>query len=44
MDGEFIPFYKKLGRDRFIEVLQEHPCASRAFLLKTYKKETEDEQ
>lgn len=40
VDVEFIPFYKKLGRDRFIEVLQEHEWASRKALLDIFKNET----
>ena len=34
---EFIPFYRKLGRDRFIEVLKEHQQASDTELEKIYK-------
>lgn len=37
VDVEFIPFYKKLGRDRFIEVLENNPTASRKALLTVYK-------
>lgn len=34
---DFIPFYKKLGRDKFLAVLQEHPNATDIELKKTYK-------
>lgn len=37
VDVEFIPFYKKLGRDRFTEVLEANPTASRKALLTIYK-------
>ena len=33
---EFIPFYRKLGRDRFIEVLKENQQASDTELKKIY--------
>lgn len=34
IDKEFIPFYKKLGRDRFIELIQEHNNVARQELKK----------
>lgn len=40
VDVEFIPFYKKLGRKRFIEVLLEHEKQSRSELLEIYESET----
>lgn len=34
---DFIPFYKKLGREAFVKVLKEHPRASDTELKKVYK-------
>ena len=36
----FIPFYKKLGRDLFIDILKEHQQASDVELKKIYKELT----
>ena len=33
----FIPFYKKLGRDRFIEEVKKHPGAKWKEILKAFK-------
>lgn len=37
---DFIPFYKKLGRDKFLAVLQEHPKATDVELKKVYNRLT----
>ena len=37
---DFIPYYKKLGRDKFLEVLKEHPTHSDKLLLAIYKEIT----
>ena len=37
IDKEFIPFYKKLGRDKFIALLQEHRMAERSELKKIFR-------
>lgn len=37
---DFIPFYKKLGRETFVKVLKEHPHASDTELKKIYKELT----
>lgn len=37
---DFIPFYKKLGREAFIKVLNEHQRASDTELNKIYKEVT----
>ena len=37
---DFIPYYKKLGRDKFLEVLKEHPTHSDKLLLAIYKEMT----
>lgn len=39
VDTEFIPLYKKLGRDKFIEVVSAHPTLSRKELKIILKKE-----
>ena len=37
---DFIPYYRKLGRDKFLEVLKEHPTHSDKLLLAIYKEMT----
>lgn len=37
---KFIPYYVKLKRDKFIEVLKEHPNADEKTLLKVFKEAT----
>lgn len=37
IDKEFIPFYKKLGRDKFIEILSKHNSESRPALKKIFR-------
>lgn len=37
---DFIPYYKKLGRDKFLDVLKEHPTHSDKLLLAIYKEVT----
>lgn len=37
---DFIPFYKKLGREAFIKVLEEHPRTPDTELKKIYKELT----
>ena len=37
---DFIPFYRKLGRDKFLEVLKVNPTASDKELLAIYKEMT----
>lgn len=37
---DFIPYYRKLGRDKFLEVLKEHPTHSDKLLLAIYKELT----
>ena len=37
---DFIPYYKKLGRDKFLEVLKEHPTHSDKLLHAIYKEMT----
>lgn len=34
---DFIKYYKKLGRDKFLEVLKDNPTASDEYLMKIYK-------
>lgn len=41
---DFIPFYKKLGREAFLQVLKEHPRTPDTELKKIYKKLTEKEE
>ena len=38
--ADFIPFYKKLGREAFIQVLEEHPRTPDTDLKKIYKELT----
>lgn len=38
---DFIPFYKKLGREAFIKILKEHPRTSDTELKKIYKELTD---
>lgn len=37
---DFIPYYRKLGRNKFLEVLKEHPTHSDKLLLGIYKEIT----
>lgn len=37
---DFIPYYRKLGRDKFLEVLKEHPTAPDKKLMAIYKETT----
>lgn len=37
---DFIPYYRKLGRDKFLDVLREHPTHSDKLLLAIYKEMT----
>lgn len=37
---DFIPYYRKLGRDKFLDVLKEHPTHSDKLLLAIYKEVT----
>lgn len=37
---DFIAYYRKLGRDKFLEVLKEHPTHSDKLLLGIYKEMT----
>lgn len=37
VDNKFMPFYRKLGRDKFIEVLMQHPAMERSQLLQVFK-------
>lgn len=37
---DFVPYYRKLGRDKFLEVLREHPYSSDKDLIKIYKEMT----
>lgn len=37
---DFIPFYKKLGRERFLEVLKAHRTAHPDALKKIYREQT----
>lgn len=37
---DFIPYYRKLGRDKFLEVLKENPTAPDKKLLAIYKEMT----
>ena len=37
---DFIPYYKKLGRERFLEVLKANPTAADEKLKKIYKEMT----
>ena len=37
---DFIPYYRKLGREKFLEVLKEHQHASDKELLAIYKEMT----
>ena len=37
IDQDFIPYYKKLGRDKFIEILKENNLTERSSLLKLYR-------
>lgn len=37
---DFIPYYKKLGRDRFLEVLKANPTAADEKLKEIYKEMT----
>lgn len=37
IDKEFIPFYKKLGRDKFIALLEEHKMEPRPALKKVFR-------
>lgn len=39
--ADFIPYYKQLGRDRFLDVLKKHQQASDAELKRIYKELTE---
>lgn len=41
---DFIPFYKKLGREAFLHVLKEHPCTPDTELKKIYKELTKKEE
>lgn len=41
---DFIPFYKKLGREAFIKVLEEHPRTPDTELKKIYKELTKKEK
>ena len=37
---DFIPYYRKLGRDKFLEVLKSHPTTPDKELLAIYKEMT----
>lgn len=37
VDNKFIPFFRKLGRDKFITVLMQHPAMERNQLLQVFK-------
>lgn len=39
---EFVPFYKKLGRDKFIEILQQNRTTPHKELKKIFKEVTKD--
>ena len=41
---DFIPFYKKLGREAFLQVLKEHPRTPDTELKKIYKELTKKEK
>jgi len=41
VDKEFIPYYKKLGRDKFIALLKENSMMERDALKKLFKEEAE---
>ena len=37
---DFIPYYKKLGRDKFLQVLKDNPTATHTMLKEIYKEMT----
>lgn len=37
---DFIPYYKKLGRDKFLQVLKDNPSATHTMLKEIYKEMT----
>ena len=41
---EFVPFYKKLGRDKFIEILQQNNATPHEELKKVFKEAAKDKK
>lgn len=44
IDTDFIGYYKKLGRERFMEILKDHQRTERTALLAIYKDATKEKE
>ncbi len=44
VDKRFIPYYQKLGRDRFLQVLRDNPQADHKTIVQAMKREVEQKK